>query len=102
MVLLEPPRRGGSNEYPQSMFEQKYDKYQSFFLSEKFKFLEVKFSIYLNRSVFVMYSVKSHTCNVLNTCKYYLARYISAHAWHNINQVLVNRYRQTRYRHCSR
>ena len=25
-----------------------------FFLSEKFKFLEVKFSIYLNRRVFVM------------------------------------------------
>ena len=24
--LLEPPRRGGSNEYPQSMFEQKYKK----------------------------------------------------------------------------
>ena len=27
---LEPPRRGGSNEYPQSMFEQKYEKYQFF------------------------------------------------------------------------
>ena len=40
---LEPPRRGGSNEYPQSMF-----------LSENFQFLEVKFSIYLNRCVFVM------------------------------------------------
>ena len=24
---LEPPHRGGSNEYPQSMFEQKYEKY---------------------------------------------------------------------------
>ena len=36
------------------MFEQKYDKYQSFFLSENFQFLEVKFSIYLNRCVFVM------------------------------------------------
>ena len=23
---LEPPRRGVSNEYPQSMFEQKYEK----------------------------------------------------------------------------
>ena len=34
-------------------FEQKYDNYQSF-LSENFKFLEVKFSIYLNRCVFVM------------------------------------------------
>ena len=34
-------------------FEQKYAKYQSF-LFEKFQFLEVKFSIYLNRRVFVM------------------------------------------------
>ena len=34
-------------------FDQKYEKYQSF-LSENFKFLEVKFSIYLNRRVFVM------------------------------------------------
>ena len=33
-------------------FEQKYEKYQS--LSENFQFLEVKFSIYLNRHVFVM------------------------------------------------
>ena len=42
---LEPPRRGGSNGYPQSMFveavltsthnlcfEQKYEKYQNFFI----------------------------------------------------------------------
>ena len=35
-------------------FEQKYEKYQSF-LSENFQFLEVKFSIYLNRRVYVMY-----------------------------------------------
>ena len=51
---LEPPRRGGSNEYPQSMFwAEIWKKYQSF-LSENFQFLEVKFSIYLNRRVFVM------------------------------------------------
>ena len=43
---LEPPLRGGSNEYPLS-FEQKYEKYRSF-LSENFQFLEMKFSIYLN------------------------------------------------------
>ena len=35
-------------------FEKKYEKYQRF-LSENFKFLEKKFSIYLNRRVFVMY-----------------------------------------------
>ena len=34
---LEPHRRGGSNEYPQLMFEQKYEKYQQF-LSENFQF----------------------------------------------------------------
>ena len=50
---LEPPRRGGSDEYPNLCFEQKYEKYQSF-LSENFQYLEVKFSIYLNRRVFVM------------------------------------------------
>ena len=51
---LEPPRRGGSDEYPQSMFRAEiWKKYQSF-LTENFQFLEVKFSIYLYRRVFVM------------------------------------------------
>ena len=50
---LEPPRKGGSNEYHNLCFEQKYEKYHRF-LSENFKFLEEKFSIYLNRRVFVM------------------------------------------------
>ena len=41
-------------------FEQKYEKY-TIFLPENFPFLVGKFSIYLNRSVFVMAScVKSH------------------------------------------
>ena len=34
-------------------FEQKYEKYQRFF-SEDFQFLEVKFSLYLNRHGFLM------------------------------------------------
>ena len=34
-------------------FEQKYEKYQNF-LSENFHFLVVKFSLYLNRHVFVI------------------------------------------------
>ena len=34
-------------------FEQKYEKYQ-IFLSENFQIFEVKFSVYLNRRVFVM------------------------------------------------
>ena len=52
---LEPPRQGGSNKYHNLCFEQKYEKYQSF-LSENFQFLEVKFSIYLNKRVFAMVS----------------------------------------------
>ena len=35
-------------------FEQKYEKYPIFFLSENFMFFEVKFSLYLKRPVFVM------------------------------------------------
>ena len=46
-------RRGGSNEYHNLCFEQKYEKYQNF-LSGNFTFWVVKFSIYLNRRVFVM------------------------------------------------
>ena len=42
---LEPPRN--------LCFEQEYGKYQNF-LSVKFLFLVVKFSIYLNRRIFVM------------------------------------------------
>ena len=48
-------------------------KYQSF-LPEKFRFLEVKFSIYLNRHVFVMITKRSclsacfGTFLSLNTC----------------------------------
>ena len=49
-------------------FEQKYEKYQSF-LSENFQFLEVKFSIHLNRRVFVM--KMGHTCHRISTCRRY-------------------------------
>ena len=34
-------------------FEQKYEKYQNFFYLKVFLFLTVKFSIYLNRGVFI-------------------------------------------------
>ena len=59
---LEPPRRGGSNEYPQSMFWAEIRKISEFFLSENFQFLEVKFSLYLNRHVFVMDPGKAVWC----------------------------------------
>ena len=50
---LEPPHRGGSNEYPQSMFGAEIWQISDFF-SKYFHFLVVKVSVYLNRYVFVM------------------------------------------------
>ena len=64
---LEPPRRGGSNEYTQSMFWAEIWKILEFFLSENFKFLEVKFSIYLKRRVYVMVLVLRIHYSSLNT-----------------------------------
>ena len=62
---LEPPRWGGSNEYPQSMFwAETWKKYQ-FFLSEIFHFFVVKFSVYLNRLVFVMTRSCAHKVSIL-------------------------------------
>ena len=61
---LEPPRRGGSNKYHNLCFDQKYVKYRNF-LSENFHFLVVKFSVYLNRRVFVMYTV----CRFCRDCQ---------------------------------
>ena len=63
---LEPPHRGSSNKYPQSMFRAEIWKISEF-LSENFQFLEVKFSIYLNRRVFVMVSPK--ITNFVRPCK---------------------------------
>ena len=51
---LELPQRGSSDEYPQSMFWVEIPKKISEILSVKFQFLVVKFSIHLNRHVFVM------------------------------------------------
>ena len=42
---LEPPHRGGFNEYPQSMFSSEIGKISVVFLSENVRFLEVKISI---------------------------------------------------------
>ena len=55
---LEPPHRGGSNEFPHSVFWAEIwkisDFFFFFFFCKNFHFLVVKFSIYLNRHVFVM------------------------------------------------
>ena len=49
---LEPPRRGGCNENPQSMFLSRNMNNIRIFLSVNFHFLVIKFSAYLNRHVF--------------------------------------------------
>ena len=54
---LELPRRGGSNGYPKSMFWTEIWIISEFFHLKIFSFLVVKFSIYLNRRVFVMYMI---------------------------------------------
>ena len=52
-ALLVGIRRGGSNEYPQSMLLSGNKKKYQIFLSENFYFLAVRFLVYLNRHVFV-------------------------------------------------
>ena len=51
-------------------FEQKYEKYQNF-SADNFHFLVVKFSVYLNRRVFVMNITIFYNMNILNNyfCK---------------------------------
>ena len=51
---LELPHWGSSNMYPQSIFRAEILKISEFFYLKIFQFLQVKFSIYLNTSVFVM------------------------------------------------
>ena len=54
---LEPPHRGGSNEYPQStcmFWAEIWKKKKRNFYLKFFNFLVVKFSVYMNRFVFVM------------------------------------------------
>ena len=64
---LEPPRRGGSNEYPQSMFWAELWKISDF-LSENFHVLMVKFSVYLNRNVFVMIDTIARRTTISQIC----------------------------------
>ena len=51
---LEPPLRGGSNEYPQSMFWAEIWKIFEFFVWKFSIFSVINFSVYLNKQVFVM------------------------------------------------
>ena len=60
-------------------FEQNYEKYQSF-LSDNLKFLEVKFSIYLDRRVFIILrysfdsSLKQMFRDILGNFSYFLMK----------------------------
>ena len=82
-------------------FQQKYEKYQNF-LSENFPFLFVKFSIYLNRRVFVICSKTNMTvylvyctypniryCDIRDHCKSVGAQSLRKHSYSNILKVLT-------------
>ena len=58
LILLKKNIDCGYALEPNLCFEQEHEKYQ-IFLSENLSFSVVKFSIYLNRRVFVMYTVDS-------------------------------------------
>ena len=52
---LEPPRRGGSNEYPQSMFMSRNKKNNEYPCKPQFYYIKVGFKgVKLYRQVFVM------------------------------------------------
>ena len=52
---LEPPRRGGSNEYPQSMFLSRNKKYNVYPCKPQFYYIKVGFKgVKIIRRVFVM------------------------------------------------
>ena len=52
---IEPPRRGGSNEYPQSMFSSKNTKNSVYPCKPQFYYIKVGFKeVKIIRHVFVM------------------------------------------------
>ena len=63
-------------------FEQKYEKYQNF-SSENLHSLVVKFSIYLNRRVFVMQPIESKSHMGIGRLCYY-CKTLRKHAYSNI------------------
>ena len=78
---LEPPRWGGSNEYLQSMFWAEIWKKISDFLSKNFQFLVVKFSIYLNRNVFIMFQHGSIDIHLVFPWKHILWQRMRSIQW---------------------
>ena len=85
-----------SNEYPQSMFWAEIWKIR-FFLSEMFQFLEVKFSICLNRCIFLMMPEMSfrftvsdwHTCylkSIFMFSYFSMKTYVLGSHWNHIDK----------------
>ena len=70
---LEPPRRGGSNGYPQSLFWAEIWKILEFFYLKSLGFWRLKFSVHLNKSVFVMkasaQSTDSNGVSIISDCR---------------------------------
>ena len=82
---LEPPRRGGSNVYPQSMFRantrKKYIKKLS---AEKFQFLQLKNLCIMHGRVFVMASsVTTESFSLITPW----SKYIVAHQCNKMSSV---------------
>ena len=86
-VLVRTARRGGSNEYPQSMFWAEIWKISEF-LYKNFQFLEMKFSIFLNRRVFVMFN----STFVLLLLYMPLCLYHSLSVWFSITRTSLFKY----------
>ena len=86
---LEPPRRGGSNEYPQSIFWAEIWKISGFFIWKFSIFMVVKFSIYLNRHVFVMLVNESDLAMVVRVIEVFLY-VVGAHGLKAHSQTYLN------------
>ena len=72
MVLVRTASARRSNEYPRSVFWAGIGRITQFlfFLPENFQFLDVRFSIYLNRRVFVMHNTMSIAIDRLQKVKF--------------------------------
>ena len=73
-------------------FEQKYEKYRSF-LSENFQFLEVNFSIYLNRRFFVMvyYTCGESAGITFDACVVVISPHFASNIKHSIKSSYFSR-----------
>ena len=85
--LLELPHQAVLTSTHNLCFEQKYEKYQNF-LSKCFPFLAVKFSIYLNRRVFVMNSIHFYTVQTYFSQIVKLLSLIFKLLWENFHNTL--------------